>query len=81
MKHEDKTFLTEDQKNTILTMFWGPYEDSWKENGIIDNRDSTIAKRLNIKTATVAQFLISNLTKKVVDFNENLNKKVKDEKL
>jgi len=81
MKHEDKTFLTEDQKNTILTMFWGPYKDSWKENGIVDNSDCTIAKRLNVKTVTVSQFLISNLTKKIVKFNENLNKEVKDEKL
>ena len=78
MKNSDKTFLTNEQKEEILAMFYGPYKNHWRDkNGVVDNSDSTIAKRMNVKTATVAQFLISNLTKKVNDFNDYVNNKNK----
>lgn len=36
-------------------MFFGPYEPEWKDkNGIVDNSDVTIAKRMNLSSSSVA---------------------------
>ena len=80
MKHKDKNFLDNYQKELIIRMFYGPYEDRWRDkNGIIDNRDNVIAQRMNIKTATVAQFLIKHLKEIVYEHDKRINKKEEDD--
>lgn len=41
--------LPNEQRSLITQMFFGPFKDEWKcPKGFVDNRDKTIAKRLNI---------------------------------
>ena len=52
------TILTEEQKAEIHTMFFGPYKPEWRDyDGIIDNRDETIAKRLGINVSLVSSYI------------------------
>lgn len=54
--------LSEDDKYNILEMFWGPYKEEWKDNkGVVDNRDSTIAKRLGLPRNIVEAFISNNV--------------------
>lgn len=51
--------LTDQQKNDIWQMFFGPYKDEWRDaNGIVENADSDISKRLNIPKYAVIKYLI-----------------------
>ena len=63
--------LTTEQKETIKDMFFGPYKEEWKSfDGIVDNTDSTIAKRLG-----VTMTLVSAHTERIC--KEHLNNVIK----
>jgi len=50
--------LSEEQEKEIHTMFFGPYKKEWKDKkGIVDNTDSTIAKRMKLETSVVANVI------------------------
>jgi hypothetical protein len=50
--------LDENEKGKIREMFWGPYKAAWRDkNGIVDNRDDVIAKRLNLPYGLVTIFI------------------------
>ena len=52
------TLITKEQKALIRKMFFGPYEDEWRDsNGNVDNSDATIAKRLKLKKQTVSSMI------------------------
>lgn len=48
--------LTENDKQKIKRMFFGPYKKAWYKNGIVDNSDSAIGKRLKIPERIVAEY-------------------------
>ena len=76
MKNIDKTYLTENQKKLILKMFFGKYKDEWKdENGIVDNTDDTIAKRLGLLNITVSRFIYNTLNKRHEEFLKTINQR------
>jgi hypothetical protein len=56
-KTKKQYILSSKEKKDIYTMLFGPYEDEWyDENGIVDNTDVTIARRLNISRVSVAAY-------------------------
>jgi hypothetical protein len=40
--------LTDEQKELVYQMFFGPYREEWKENGIVENSEKVIAERLGV---------------------------------
>lgn len=47
--------LSDEEKRMVHIMFFGPYIDEWRlKNGIVDNSDATIAKRLNLSVTAVS---------------------------
>jgi hypothetical protein len=61
-KKPDFERLSSEQKAQIQTMFFGPYLPEWKINGVVDNSDATIGKRLGISA-----YMISNYTEKICE--------------
>ena len=60
----EKYILSDEEREVIWRMFFGPYKDEWKDgNGIVQNSDRDIAERLNIPITVVAQFIIARLDK------------------
>ena len=50
--------MTLKQKASAYKMLMGPYEKEWySSNGVVDNTDNTIRKRLKIKRTLVANYL------------------------
>jgi uncharacterized membrane protein YbaN (DUF454 family) len=53
----EKYSLSEDEKKSIYTMFFGPYIEEWRnEKGIVENSDETIAKRLSLTVSIVSWY-------------------------
>lgn len=76
VKMEKPIILTDEEKEMIRTMFFGPYLDEWKVNGIVDNRDLTIAKRLGIHKSKICGYIDIILRKhieKSISINELRN--------
>lgn len=70
-KIKDRELLTKEQKATIGIMLFGPYVDAWRDKqGIVDNRSSTIAKRLGLNTMTVN----GEITKQLKNHFENVRR-------
>lgn len=51
--------LTELQKINVEEMFFGPYLDEWKVNGVVDNSANTIALRLGVTKRVVTNYINS----------------------
>ena len=70
-KIKDRKLLSKEQKATIGIMLFGPYVDSWRDkDGIVDNRNSTIAERLGLKTMTVN----GEITRQLKEHFENVRR-------
>lgn len=66
---------TQDQRDSIYRMFFGPYEAEWRdEKGIVDNRDSEIAKRLNLNVMSVS-FVTERISREHFENIVKLNNK------
>ena len=49
--------LSREQQNLAREMFFGPYKPEWRDSeGIVDNRDSTIAKRIGVETGAISAY-------------------------
>jgi hypothetical protein len=68
-----KITLTTEQKNLIYKMMFGEFKKEWFVNGILDNKDSTIARRLNLPIPPVARYT-SRIVKNHFD---EINQKLK----
>ena len=53
----EKVFLTNEEKELIYRMVFGKYEKEWFVDGVVDNRDSTIARRLNKPLTCVSRHI------------------------
>ena len=52
-----KKSLSIDEMKNICTQFFGPYKNEWRDkNGIVDNSDTKIAKRLGLDTDRVSDY-------------------------
>jgi hypothetical protein len=50
--------ISKENKALINRMYFGPYELEWRgKDGLIDNRDETIAKRLELSTQSVSNYI------------------------
>jgi hypothetical protein len=55
INRKEPEYVSSEKILEIKRMFFGPYKPEWKdENGIVDNTDSTIAKRVNLSHGSVA---------------------------
>lgn len=53
-KRTNNEQLTEEQKEMVIRHFKGPFKPEWfDKDGILDNRDKVIAKRLGVGYAQV----------------------------
>jgi hypothetical protein len=69
--------LTDEQKEEIWRMFFGPYKKAWKNtDGIVDNTDATIAKRLGLNTDVVGNYISMRLKRHMIDLNHVPEEKV-----
>ena len=60
--------LTDDDKANITRMLLGPFNEDWYDfDGIVDNTDETISKRLNLSRPSVALFTTKLLKDKEND--------------
>ena len=57
MENEKSIILSDEEKESIRIMFFGPYKPEWKINGIVDNRDGIIGKRLGIHKVKVSGYI------------------------
>ena len=56
----------------IRTMFFGPYLDEWRDKeGIVDNRDTAIADRLNLPISVTSTYIRELLNKHFEDMANN----------
>ena len=66
-------FLDEQDKDNILKLF---YRKKLRRNEfIIDNADSSIAKELDIPKSTITNFIAKHLTDKYEKLNKKINAK------
>lgn len=64
--------ITKKQEEDILNLF---FRVELRENEkVIDNRDTTISKELNIDVVTVSNCISKHLNKKVQELNKRINK-------
>lgn len=64
----EKVFLNNEEKELIYRMIFGEYEKEWFVNGVVDNKDSTIAKRMNLSIGVVSTYtskIVANHFRKV----------------
>lgn len=71
----EKYILSNEEKESIYTMFFGPYIDEWRnEKGIVENSDEIIAKRLSLSVNIVSDYtgiICKNHFKKVERLRKN----------
>ena len=70
-----RTHLTETEQELIHRMIFGSFEKEWFVNGVLDNRDAVIAKRISRPTAMVGSFISKIVTNHFNEVNQRINKK------
>lgn len=56
-KRKDAYFISDENKQLIKEMLFGPYRNEWRDSsGIVINDDITISERLGIPRKTIANF-------------------------
>lgn len=54
--------ISKEKKDLIHRMMFGPFEESWRdENGIIDNSDEAVAKRLGMAVPAASYHIVTML--------------------
>ena len=61
---------TEEQKELVWRMFFGPYKEEWRDaNGIVDNKDTTIAERTGLSYKSVLNYIAMRLKDHMCEVN------------
>ena len=70
-KKTNPNSLSKQDKDLVMSMFWG-VDRVKDENGIVDNRDSVIAKKINKPKKVVSQFIANTIKEHFDKLNNNI---------